>query len=64
MRVTNDNSARRLVTSIFSFSPNVFNLIKDKSHHLSQILYLSFENAFNLVWSKILPFGKELNYGF
>ena len=39
-----------LVTSIFSFSHNVFNSIRDKKYH-----------AFNLDQSRILSFGKELN---
>ena len=48
-----------LVTSIFSFSHNVFNPIRDKNHHSSCIILLS-ANAFNFDQSKILSLGKEL----
>ena len=43
-----------LVTSIFSFSHNVFKLIKEKSRHLK---YFNFVVC---ICSKILSFGKEL----
>ena len=48
-----------LVTSIFSISNNVFNAIKDKIIILDNFI-LSSANAFNLVQSRILSFGKEL----
>ena len=50
-----------LVTSIFSFSHNVFYTVKDRNHHFSHII-LSSANAFNLVTPKILSFGKELKF--
>ena len=48
---------KMLVTSIFSFSHNVFYLIKERNH-VSHFCHL--QNAFELVKSKILLFGKEL----
>ena len=42
---------KMLVASIFSFSHNVFNPIKDKNHHFKYL---------NLDQYKILSFGKEL----
>ena len=50
-----------LVTSIFSFSHNVF-LLSQKDFFSFQVAsLLSSENALNLNKSKILSFGKELN---
>ena len=48
-----------LVTSIFSFSHNVFYPSQNKFQFFSHI-YLSSANAFSLNQSKILSFGKEL----
>ena len=48
-----------LVTNLFSFSHNVFLPIKEIIIWVTFIL--SSSNAFNLVTSKILSFGKELN---
>ena len=47
-----------LVTSIFSFSNNVFYPSHFKFHLLVTLILLS-ANAFNLDQSKILSFGKE-----
>ena len=47
-----------LVTSIYSFSQNVFNPIKGKNHHFC---YFYSANAFNLDKFKNLSFDKELN---
>ena len=47
-----------LVTSIFSFSHNVF--CAEREIIISAPFILSSENSFNLDQSKILPFGKEL----
>ena len=49
-----------LVTSTFLFSHNVFYPINEKLHETLTIK-LSSANAFNLVWPKILSFGKEVN---
>ena len=55
-----------LVTSIFSFSHNVFKPFKDKNRQIKYMFFfffiLSSENAFNLGQSKILTFGKGLNF--
>ena len=48
----------KLVSSIFSFSHKVFYPIRDINLHL-KCFYLSSANAFSLVMSKILLFGKE-----
>ena len=48
------------VTSIFSFSYNIFNFIKTKFIILSTFISSS-ANAFNLDSSKSLTFGKELS---
>ena len=48
-----------LVTSIFSFSQNVFCPFRDKFQFLSHIFLLP-AKAFDLDRSKILSFGKEL----
>ena len=53
--------AKILVTSIFSFSQNVFCPFRHKFQFLSHIFFLSCAKAFNLDWFKILSFGKELN---
>ena len=50
---------KMLVTSIFSFSHHVFNPIKDKNHHFKYFNVVVC-NAFNLVRSKNLSFGKGL----
>ena len=49
-----------LVTSIFSFSHNVFYLSKNR-FNFSISFILSSANPSNLDLSKILLFGKELN---
>ena len=49
-----------LVTSIFSFSKNVFYHSQNKFQFLCCI-FLSSANALNLDKSKILSFGKDLN---
>ena len=49
---------KMLITSIFSFSQDVFYPYQNKFEVLSHIL--SSVNAFNLDKSKILSFGKEL----
>ena len=49
---------KMLVTSIFSFSHSIFYSTKERNYHLSNIYRL--QNAFNLVMSKILSFGKGL----
>ena len=49
-----------LVTSIFSFSHDVFDPSLNKIQFLSHIIFLS-ANAFNLDRSKNLLFGKELS---
>ena len=51
---------KMLVTSIFSFSLNVLYPTKERNNHLSAF-NLSSANAFNLVQSKILLFGKEIS---
>ena len=51
---------KMLVTSIFSFSHNVFYPSQDKFQFLS-LFFLSSANAFNLDLTKILSFRKELN---
>ena len=48
---------KMLVTSIFSFSLNVFYSVKERDGHFSNA-DLSSTNAFNFVISKILLFGK------
>ena len=48
-----------LVTSIFSFSQNVFYPSQNK-FHFSVTFFFSSANAFNLDQSKILSFGKEI----
>ena len=50
---------KMLVTSIFSFSHNVYYSFHNKIKFLSQI-FLSSAHAFSLELSRILPFG--LNY--
>ena len=50
---------KMLVTSIFSFSHNVFYSYHKTNFNISFILV--FANTFNLDFSKILSFGKELN---
>ena len=52
---------KMLVASIFSFSHSVFYYVKERNHQSSNLFNLSSANAFNLVKSKILLFGKELN---
>ena len=49
-----------LVTSIFSFSHIVFYPIKNRNNNCSNIQFVV-SNALNLVQSKTLLFGKELN---
>ena len=49
-----------LVTSIFSFSLNVFYPFQKKFYFSVTFILLSL-NAFNLDQFKILSFGKELN---
>ena len=53
-----------LVTSIFSFSHNVFNPIKKKEIITIATFYFSSANALNLVKSKKLSFSKYLNDSF
>ena len=50
---------KMLVTSIFSFSHNVFFFIQHNNPKLSYITYVAC-NYFHLVQSKILSLGKEL----
>ena len=52
-----------LVTSIFSFSHSVFYL-SPYNFNFSVSFILSSANAFNLGWSKILLFGKQLMHCF
>ena len=49
-----------LVTSIFSFTHNVFYPLKT-NFNFSVTFILSSANAFNLDLTKILSFGKELD---
>ena len=51
---------KMLVTSIFSFSHDVFYSIKKRKIVILATFYLASANAFNLDTSKILSFGKEL----
>ena len=51
-----------LVTSIFSFSHNVFYPFQNEFHFFSHIFFVVCK-SFNLDQSKILSFGKELNQG-
>ena len=55
--ITQDN-----VTSTVSFSNNVFYPIIDRNYHFSHIYFVTcnLQNAFNLVQSTILSFGKVL----
>ena len=52
---------KMLVTSIFSFSCNVFYPINDKSNVEIYVKFLSSANAFNSDKAKILSSGKPLN---
>ena len=49
-----------LVTSIFSFSHNVFCPSQTKFQFFSHIFFFSSAKPFNLDWPKILSFGKGL----
>ena len=51
---------KMLVTGIFSFSHNIFCLIKDKVETYGKVFIVSSANAFSLVKSKISSFSKRL----
>ena len=52
-----------LVTSIFSFSHNVFYSVLDRNYHFSKVLFAVCKCfQFGLV-QKYLSFGKKLNMG-
>ena len=51
---------KMLVTSIFSFSHNIFYLFQNKFHFFESNSFLSSANAFNWDQSKILSLDKEL----
>ena len=52
---------KELVTSIFSFSQNIFHSSKNRFQFLSQIYILLSADAFSLDQTTILSFGKELS---
>ena len=54
---------KMLVTSIFSFSHNVFELIKNRSHYSNNILFVV-RKCFEIAQVQKLSFGKEVNISF